>query len=120
MINESSFLELLPSPPEDVEVEPLNEKQLNVSWSAPTENTESVTQYIVNVTSLRSFDSHLIDITDLSKLGNMSIMSKPMTYHVQANKTFLVLNDLLPYTMYEITVTSFNVHGSSLPSYAIR
>lgn len=43
-----------------------------------------------------------------------------MTFKVLANKTFLVINDLLPFTMYEITVTSFNIHGSSLPSYAMR
>jgi hypothetical protein len=31
-----------------------------------------------------------------------------------------IVNDLKPYTMYELTVTAFNTHGSSLPSYAVR
>ncbi|XP_045774641.1 Ig-like and fibronectin type-III domain-containing protein 2 isoform X1 [Maniola jurtina] len=113
-------IELLPSPPEDVEVEPLNEKQLNVTWNPPTENTESVTQYVVNVTALRSFDAHLIDPSESSMRNDTTKMSQPITFRVPANKTYLVLNDLLPFTMYEVTVTSYNIHGSSLPSYAIR
>ncbi|KAG7312486.1 hypothetical protein JYU34_001998 [Plutella xylostella] len=110
-------IELLPSPPEDVEVEPLNEKQLNVTWNPPTENTDSISEYVVNVTTLRSFDSHLIDTED-SNATMRSIQSN--TYKVQGNTTFLILNNLLPFTMYEITVTSYNLHGSSLPSYAVR
>ncbi|XP_039756067.1 Ig-like and fibronectin type-III domain-containing protein 1 isoform X2 [Pararge aegeria] len=113
-------IELLPSPPEDLEVEPLNEKQLNVTWNPPTENSESVTQYVVNITALRSFDAHLIDPSESSLRNDTTKMSQPVTIKVPANKTFLVLNDLLPFTMYEITVTSYNIHGSSLPSYAIR
>ncbi|XP_063625703.1 Ig-like and fibronectin type-III domain-containing protein 1 isoform X1 [Cydia splendana] len=113
-------IELLPSPPEDVEVETLNEKQLNVSWNPPIENTDTVTEYIVNVTALRSFDAHLIDPSESSMKNTSVKMSQPVTHRLPANKTFLVLNDLLPFTMYEITVTSYNVHGSSLPSYAIR
>ncbi|XP_075980799.1 Ig-like and fibronectin type-III domain-containing protein 2 isoform X2 [Anticarsia gemmatalis] len=114
-------IELLPSPPEEVEVEPLNEKQLNVTWSPPIENTDSVIEYIVNVTTLRSFDAHLIDPSESSIKDNDTMKSvQSLTYRVPANKTFYVLNDLLPFTMYEITVTSYNIHGSSLPSYAIR
>ncbi|CAH2043160.1 unnamed protein product, partial [Iphiclides podalirius] len=113
-------IELLPSPPEDVEVEPLNEKQLNVSWGPPVENTETVTEYVVNVTTLRSFDAHLIDPSESSIRSNGTKQTQSTTYRVQANKNFLVLNDLLPFTMYEITVTSYNIHGSSLPSYSVR
>lgn len=114
-------IELLPSPPEEVEVEPLNEKQLNVSWSPPVENTDSVIQYVVNVTTLRSFDAHLIDPSESSmKNSNRSRLITTTTFKVPANRTYIVLNDLLAFTMYEITVTSYNIHGSSLPSYAIR
>lgn len=101
-------------------MEPLNEKQLNVSWSPPVENTETVTEYVVNVTTLRSFDAHLIDPSESSIGGNESKSTQSTTFKVQADKTFLVLNDLLPFTMYEITVTSYNIHGSSLPSYSVR
>ncbi|XP_013140886.1 PREDICTED: Ig-like and fibronectin type-III domain-containing protein C25G4.10 isoform X1 [Papilio polytes] len=113
-------IELLPSPPEDVEVEPLNEKQLNVSWSPPVENSDTVTEYIVNVTTLRSFDAHLIDPSESSIKSNETKTSQSMAYKVQANKTSFIVNDLLPFTMYEVTVTSFNIHGSSLPSYSVR
>ncbi|XP_013190125.1 Ig-like and fibronectin type-III domain-containing protein 1 isoform X2 [Amyelois transitella] len=113
-------IELLPSPPEDVEVEPLNEKQLNVTWSPPVENTDTVTEYIVNVTTLQSFDAHLIDPSESAVKTDVSKQIQTTTYKVPANKTFLVLDDLLPFTMYEVTVTSYNIHGSSLPSYGIR
>ncbi|KAL0821463.1 hypothetical protein ABMA28_004934 [Loxostege sticticalis] len=114
-------IELLPSPPEEVEVEPLNEKQLNVSWNPPIENTDTVTEYVINVTTLRSFDAHLIDPSESSLKNATNVqMSQPKIYKVRANTTFFVLNDLLPFTMYEVTVTSYNIHGSSLPSYAIR
>lgn len=118
-MNNNYISELLPSPPEDVEVEPLNEKQLNVSWNPPTENVDSVTEYVVNVTALRSFDAHLIDPSE-SSLRNSTTKMSSVTYKVPSNKKFLVLNNLLPFTMYEITVTSYNIHGSSLPSYGIR
>ncbi|KAJ0174849.1 hypothetical protein K1T71_009957 [Dendrolimus kikuchii] len=114
-------IELLPSPPEDVEVEPVSEKQLNVSWTPPVENSDSVTEYLVNVTTLKSFDAHLIEPSEGSMKNNESMkVGQSMTFKVQPNKTFFVLNDLLPFTMYEITVTSYNIHGSSLPSYAVR
>ncbi|XP_050664730.1 Ig-like and fibronectin type-III domain-containing protein 2 isoform X2 [Leptidea sinapis] len=113
-------IELLPSPPEDVEVEPLSEKQLNITWSPPVENSDTVTEYIVNVTTLRSFDAHLIEPAESSMKNSSGAKMAPVTYRVPVNKTFLVLNDLLPFTMYEITVTSFNIHGSSLPSYSLR
>lgn len=113
--------ELLPSPPEDVEVEPLSEKQLNVSWLPPVENSDSVTEYLINVTTLKTFDAHLIDPTEVTAKNNESMkVGQSMTFRVQPNKTFFVLNDLLPFTMYEMTVTSYNIHGSSLPSYAVR
>ncbi|VVD00454.1 unnamed protein product [Leptidea sinapis] len=113
-------IKLLPSPPEDVEVEPLSEKQLNITWSPPVENSDTVTEYIVNVTTLRSFDAHLIEPAESSMKNSSGAKMAPVTYRVPVNKTFLVLNDLLPFTMYEITVTSFNIHGSSLPSYSLR
>lgn len=101
-------------------MEPLNEKQLNVTWSPPTENTDTVTEYVVNVTTLRSFDAHLIDPSESSIKNGTMRMIQSTTYKVAANKSYLVLDDLLPFTMYEVTVTSYNIHGSSLPSYAVR
>ncbi|CAB3230215.1 unnamed protein product [Arctia plantaginis] len=114
-------IELLPSPPEEVEVEPLNEKQLNVTWAPPVENADSVIEYVVNVTTLRSFDAHLIDLSESSIKINDSVRSgMSTTYKVPSNRSFIVLSDLFPFTMYEVHVTSFNIHGSSLPSYGVR
>lgn len=85
------------------------------------ENVDTITEYLVNVTALKSFDAHLIDPSESSIKDNTTMkINQPVTFKVPANKSYLVLNDLLPFTMYEITVTSFNIHGSSLPSYAIR
>lgn len=111
-------IELLPSSPENVEVEPLTEKSLNVTWSYPTANAETVTKYVINVTSLKTFDSHLVDPADTNTSNTATSHSIQVT--VPASQTFAVLNNLSSFTMYEVTVTSLNNHGSSLPSYAIR
>jgi hypothetical protein len=50
------LLEILPSPPENVEVEAVTEKSLKVSWTRPSQNAETILTYVVNVTMLRSFD----------------------------------------------------------------
>lgn len=110
------FSELLPSPPENVEVEPLTEKSLNVSWAYPISNTETITKYIINVTSLRSFDAHLIDPADTPS----TVTSHSVQVSVPASQHSAVLNNLSAFTMYEVTVTAQNSHGSSLPSYVVR
>lgn len=48
--------EILPSRPENLEVEALTEKSLKVSWTQSSQNPESIVSYVVNVTQLRSFD----------------------------------------------------------------
>jgi hypothetical protein len=37
-------------------VEALTEKSLRVSWTQPSQNPDSIVNYVVNVTMLRSFD----------------------------------------------------------------
>lgn len=39
-----------------MEVEALSEKSLKVSWTQPLQNSESISEYGVNVTMLRTFD----------------------------------------------------------------
>lgn len=46
----------IPSAPEAVAVEPLNESSLQVNWSPPARLAERVTTYSINVTMLHSFD----------------------------------------------------------------
>lgn len=56
------FSEILPSAPVDVFVEAKSDKSVNVSWSPPYNNAKSVTDYIVNVTMLQSFDPSSVNI----------------------------------------------------------
>ncbi|KAJ3623708.1 hypothetical protein MTP99_017378 [Tenebrio molitor] len=110
-------IELLPSPPQTVEVEALTEKSLKVSWSFPMSNSESVTNYAINVTSLRSFDEHLLESVSTPK---PTITAHTIQVKVPPSENSTTLNNLNPFTMYEVTVTAVNTHGSSLPSYSVR
>ncbi|KRT84950.1 Fibronectin domain-containing protein [Oryctes borbonicus] len=112
-------IELLPSAPEFIEVEALTEKSLKVSWGKPIANLETITMYVVNVTSLRTFDDRLIDPDedDISKIQNTT---ETKQYRVSGDANQTVINSLKPFTMYEITVVAANTHGTSLPSYAVR
>ncbi|CAH1112848.1 unnamed protein product [Psylliodes chrysocephalus] len=109
-------IELLPSPPENVEVEALTEKSLSVVWSPSTSNSETITEFVVNVTSLKSFDERDFD----SSSKNGSSFRHSVSVKVPGSQRSTVLQDLIPFTMYEITVTAVNTHGSSLPSYSVR
>ncbi|XP_044737933.1 Ig-like and fibronectin type-III domain-containing protein 1 isoform X2 [Chrysoperla carnea] len=114
-------IELLPSPPERVEVESIAEKALKITWSLPLSNADTITEYLVNLTSLRSFDAHLIDPSETSVTPKTNTKeSMHIQIKVPKSSNFTVINDLKPFTMYEITVTSLNKHGSSLPSYTVR
>lgn len=95
-----SFSELLPSPPENVEVEALNEKSLKVEWSLPFANEETITMYEVNVTYLRSL-SH----KDTSFYGyddDLNSRKTSLTVKVPASQNSAIIQNLLPFTMYEI------------------
>ncbi|XP_069682864.1 Ig-like and fibronectin type-III domain-containing protein 1 isoform X1 [Periplaneta americana] len=135
-------VEILPSPPENVEVESLTEKSLRVSWTRPSQNPESISEFVVNVTMLRSFDedtelpedsyAEAADSYALAAAGLSSTSMRPPTttalpLDVRSTQSKIpgtynstIVNDLKPYTMYEISVTALNIHGSSLPSYAVR
>ncbi|XP_045478484.1 Ig-like and fibronectin type-III domain-containing protein 2 [Harmonia axyridis] len=116
-------IELLPSQPEELEVEALNEKSIKVMWEYPYMNAETVTQFSVNVTSLHTFDERIEPIHDNPPPLPTSIsttMSHAIHLNVKAPQKSIVINDLVPFTMYEVTVTAVNKHGSSLPSYAVR
>ncbi|KAB0793035.1 hypothetical protein PPYR_12655 [Photinus pyralis] len=109
-------IELLPSPPENLEVEALTEKSLKISWAPPASNSDAISHYMVNISSLRSFDESLSDpmeerSTALRYSANVSVPNSQLE---------TVINDLSPFTMYEISVLAVNSHGSSLPSYSVR
>lgn len=110
-------IKLLPSPPSLLKVESLTDKSFRVAWSLPYENSETVTQYLINVTALRHFDEHPSDLDSTGTLPTENVMRQ-----VKVPKTVLskVVTDLKPFTMYEVRVLALNIHGSSLPSYAVR
>lgn len=70
------------------------------------------------MTSLRTFDEHLIDPNEANT--NKSTTSHTVRVSVPANLNETIINNLVPFTMYEVTVSALNSHGSSLPSYAVR
>lgn len=50
----------IPSTPEAVAAEPLNENSLEVSWSPPERLADKVSTYSINVTMLHSFDEDVV------------------------------------------------------------
>ncbi|XP_074034870.1 Ig-like and fibronectin type-III domain-containing protein 2 isoform X1 [Leptinotarsa decemlineata] len=112
-------IELLPSPPEILEVEALTEKSIKVEWSWPVANTETITEYDVNVTSLKSFDERILTPEE-ETTKNTNLVRKRVLVKVPASQNMTILQDLTPFTMYEISVTAVNRHGTSLPSYTMR
>lgn len=135
-------IEILPSRPENLEVEALTEKSLNVSWTQPSQNPDSIVNYVVNVTQLRSFDedtelpddfypsdydSYALAAARLSSTSTRPPFStlsplenRTTQIKIPASYNSTIVNDLKPYTMYELSVTALNIHGSSLPSYSVR
>lgn len=123
-------IELLPSTPENVVVEAESETSLQVTWTLPVANTETISEYIVNVTTLRTFDeddegdSYATALEKNRKEESASSTPKPQLERKQikvpGSFTTTTITQLNSYTMYEITVTAGNQHGTSLPSYAIR
>lgn len=83
-----------------MEVEALNENSLKVEWSIPLNNEETISMYDVNVTSLKSL-SH----KDTSFYGyddNVNSMKHSIRVKVPANQNSTIIQNLLPFTMYEI------------------
>lgn len=103
-------VQTLPSEPENVFVEPLTEKSMQVSWSVPTKLGETIKFYSINVTVLHSFDQ--------DEVANQT--ASAISVSVSSDLDTAVINDLKPFTMYSISVTAFNDYGSSLPSYRVR
>ncbi|KAF7279649.1 hypothetical protein GWI33_006881 [Rhynchophorus ferrugineus] len=105
-------IEILPGPPQNVEVEPLSEQSIRVEWSLPHANVETITEYTVNVTALKSFDEAS---EDEPTMRNQSYFQK-----VSKNDNFTIFQNLQPFTMYEVSVIAHNIIGTSLPSYHVR
>nr|CAD7400362.1 unnamed protein product [Timema poppensis] len=160
-------VEILPSPPLNLEVEALSDSSFKVSWQPPQVNKATLTEYVVNVTALLSFDqdeeivsqeeqdsyaaaadSYALAAARLRGTGedgndtgialkppttdvfvvsdlkppttNVKTMGETLQVKVPGTYNFTLVNNLKPFTMYEIFVTARNIHGSSLSSYSVR
>lgn len=117
-------IELLPSTPENIEVEPLSENSVKVSWSFPSANSHTVTAYLVNVTTLKSFDEVEEDsyasALENNRKDEMKGHLERKQIEVPSTLKMVEVTQLKPFTMYEVTVIAKNNHGTSLPSFAIR
>uniref|UniRef100_A0A1S4H6G5 Receptor mediating netrin-dependent axon guidance n=1 Tax=Anopheles gambiae TaxID=7165 RepID=A0A1S4H6G5_ANOGA len=107
-------IQRLPSEPQSVSVEPLTERSLQVSWQAPERLGGSVKYYQINATRLHAFDQDYLANATTAEGGGL------VTLQVSADQTTAVLSNLAPFTMYTVTVSAHNDHGSSLPSMRIR
>lgn len=99
-------IQKIPSPPTAIYVEPINEKSLQISWQRPENLADTVKNYKINLTILQSFDEDY--------LANNTASTISVTVPAELNTT--TINNLQPFTMYSVFVTSENEYGSSLPS----
>lgn len=116
-------VEILPSRPQRVFVESLTMTSLRVSWRPPLHANGALFGYVVNLTSLKTFDDRPLErapgVTVVPDSQSI-IMPHAVQIKVPASDLSAEVKDLAPFTMYEVTVTAYNKHGSSLPSDAIR
>lgn len=100
----------IPSEPRDVYVETINEKSIQILWRPPEQLANNVTHYLINITKLHSFDD--------DQLSELSTSEFNIT--VDGHLNSIVVNDLEPFKMYELSVIAANEYGTSLPSVRIR
>ncbi|ODM96583.1 Ig-like and fibronectin type-III domain-containing protein C25G4.10 [Orchesella cincta] len=186
-------IEILPSQPLNVQAVAVSPTAINLTWAPPRENRHTVHEYVVNITTLRSFDapftglvtglqvrpprqpprlphhpilqqrtipqvkmamvllypiimtrrtptattattvapSTIANSKEFSNNGLVTengqelsaedkVEAKMRQIKVHDDKTTLLLEHLQPFTMYEISVSAFNIHGRSLPSNRVR
>uniref|UniRef100_A0A4D5RKC4 Putative neural cell adhesion molecule l1 n=1 Tax=Ixodes scapularis TaxID=6945 RepID=A0A4D5RKC4_IXOSC len=118
-------VELLPGAPKNLQVEPVSPTELLIKWTPPHQDIE-VTHFRINVTELQSFDPDSAmpkneTVKEVSASSSSTLeTTQAFSVKVDGNQTTFHLRNLKPVTMYEVTVTSENMHGTSLPTYALR
>lgn len=112
-------VELLPGPPKQLEVEPVSPTELLIKWMPPHQEIE-VTHFRINITELQSFDPDAVTPKNETDKDSTVGTTQAFSIKVDGNQTTFNLRSLKPVTMYEVTVTSENMHGTSLPTYAVR
>lgn len=99
----------IPSAPQNVIVDPLDEHSLQVSWTPPERLANRVKSYSINCTVLHSFDD-----------ASVANITSDVSVSVSSELDSAVIHNLKPFTMYSISMTSNNEFGSSLPSVRVR
>lgn len=89
------FSDLLPGQPRDVELEPLTERSIRVSWQPPASLARTVQEYIISHVALETYDPAERKPTSTG----VQIQTR-----VPAAQNSTVLSDLTPYTMYEVQI----------------
>ncbi|KAH8334760.1 hypothetical protein KR074_009919 [Drosophila pseudoananassae] len=112
-------VQLIPSTPTLVTIENVSETSVSVGWTAPEKLADRVSGYVVNVTTLHSFDEDELSGEIVHRTAADSAESVSL-HNVPANQTQLKLNDLKPLTMYAVIITATNEFGASLPSERLR
>lgn len=100
----------IPSQPEDVDVESISERALQVSWSPPRKLAATVKYYQINVTALSSFGQDYV----VNETASM------ISIQLSGDLNTTVISNLKPLTMYTVVVTAHNDHGESQPTQRIR
>ncbi|EDV97557.1 Ig-like and fibronectin type-III domain-containing protein 2 [Drosophila grimshawi] len=119
-------VQLIPSTPNIVMIDDVRETSVRISWAPPVKLPEEVLHYVVNLTVLHSFDEDEVSgevrhlIPDASGKQSNEKDEQILLYNVPANKTFLIVDNLIPLNMYAVTITAVNEYGSSLPNERLR
>lgn len=100
----------IPSEPKNVYVDAINEKSIQVFWQPPDQLPTKVANYVINVTRLHTFDP--------DALADMS--HAELSISVDRSHNSVLVNNLQPLSMYEVSVMATNKFGSSLPSFRVR
>lgn len=77
--------EILPSQPEDVQVEVNSSSKVLVTWNKPSSNSASVKEFVVNVTMLKSFDG-MRSFSDND--GNSQSVVTPHSIQVKVTRNY--------------------------------
>ncbi|XP_064105777.1 Ig-like and fibronectin type-III domain-containing protein 1 isoform X2 [Macrobrachium nipponense] len=125
----SEGIELLPVSPDSPTVTVLGPTSIQVDWSHPPPNSPPADFYVVNVTTIKTFDPpmdvSLIEadeggVGSLDSDDNKQFTLRRRTIKVPSTQKRTIVRNLAPLTWVEVSVTSMNRHGSSLPHYSVR
>ena len=105
----------LPPQPLDITAEPVSSNQIEVHWRAPNKSY-LIENYVINITKLQTFD----DFSRPKRVNTISSLNVQQTFQVSSNETSYIIQNLEPFTLYEIVMKAVNKMGESVPTISIR